>query len=185
MDPTREMGVAPLVATEVYTIRDGKIRGFTWTISDDSLAKVQAAMAPPPETPAPPTPTPTPTPPPPTSTPLPPTAAPTAPPVALTTVQDLVGVWERGQRQLTLREAGTYRAIVVGELSCPGRFWFEGNQLHIEDTSDDCCPAGQIGIYEVQGVPQEYLIITLISDSCQYGGRDKVFRGQWEWVSSP
>jgi hypothetical protein len=47
MDPTREMGVAPLVATEVYTVRDGKIRGFTWTISDDSLAKVQAAMAPP------------------------------------------------------------------------------------------------------------------------------------------
>jgi len=46
MDATREMGVAPLVATETYTIRDGKIRGFTWAISDESLAKIQAAMAP-------------------------------------------------------------------------------------------------------------------------------------------
>lgn len=46
VDATREMGVAPLVATEVYTVQDGKIKGFTWTISDESLAKVQAAMAP-------------------------------------------------------------------------------------------------------------------------------------------
>ena len=49
-DPTREMGVAPLVATEVYTVQDGKIKGFTWTISDESLAKLQAAMAALPET---------------------------------------------------------------------------------------------------------------------------------------
>jgi ketosteroid isomerase-like protein len=60
MDATREMGVAPLVATETYTIRDGKIRGFTWAISDESMAKVQAALA-----------TPTPSPPPPTATPEP------------------------------------------------------------------------------------------------------------------
>jgi hypothetical protein len=32
----------------VYIVQDGKIRGFTWTISDESLAKIQAAMAPPP-----------------------------------------------------------------------------------------------------------------------------------------
>jgi hypothetical protein len=47
MDATREMGVAPLVATEVYTIQAGKIKGFTWTISQGSLAKIQAAMSPP------------------------------------------------------------------------------------------------------------------------------------------
>jgi hypothetical protein len=46
MDATRELGVAPLVATEVYTFRQGKIRGFTWSISDESMARVQAAMAP-------------------------------------------------------------------------------------------------------------------------------------------
>lgn len=45
VDPTREMGVAPLVATEVYTVQDGKIKGLTWTISDESLAALQAAMA--------------------------------------------------------------------------------------------------------------------------------------------
>ena len=45
IDSTREMGVAPLVATEVYTIQNGKMKGFTWTLSDESLAKVQAAMA--------------------------------------------------------------------------------------------------------------------------------------------
>ncbi|MBL7183251.1 MAG: nuclear transport factor 2 family protein [Anaerolineae bacterium] len=44
-DPTREIGIAPLVATEVYTVQDGKIKGFTWTLSDESLAKVQAALA--------------------------------------------------------------------------------------------------------------------------------------------
>jgi ketosteroid isomerase-like protein len=48
VDSTREMGVAPLVATEVYTVLDGKIKGFTWTISDESLAKIQAALPPPP-----------------------------------------------------------------------------------------------------------------------------------------
>ncbi len=46
MDATREMGVAPLIATETYTIRDGTIMGFTWAISEASLAKIQAAMAP-------------------------------------------------------------------------------------------------------------------------------------------
>lgn len=45
-DATREMGVAPLVATEVYTVQASKIKGFTWTISDESLAELMAAMAP-------------------------------------------------------------------------------------------------------------------------------------------
>ncbi len=44
-DPTRELGVAPLVATEVYTVQDGKIKGFTWTITDCSLAMLEGAMA--------------------------------------------------------------------------------------------------------------------------------------------
>lgn len=46
MDATRQMGVAPLVATETYSIRDGKIRGFNWAISEESLAKVEAALRP-------------------------------------------------------------------------------------------------------------------------------------------
>lgn len=43
-DPTREIGVAPLIATEVYTVEDGKIAGWTWTLSDESLAAIEAAM---------------------------------------------------------------------------------------------------------------------------------------------
>ena len=44
-DPTCQMGIAPLEATLVYTVQDGKIKGWTWTLSDESLAKLQAAMA--------------------------------------------------------------------------------------------------------------------------------------------
>jgi hypothetical protein len=50
IDPTRQMGVAPLEATLVYTVQDGEIKGWTWTASDESLAKLQAAMAALPET---------------------------------------------------------------------------------------------------------------------------------------
>ncbi len=44
-DPTREMGVAPLVATEVYSVEDGKIAGWTWTLTDESLAAIETVMA--------------------------------------------------------------------------------------------------------------------------------------------
>lgn len=41
MDLTRELGIAPLEATEVYNIEDGKIKSWTWTLSDQSLNKLQ------------------------------------------------------------------------------------------------------------------------------------------------
>jgi hypothetical protein len=50
MDPTRALGVAPLVGMEEYIVQDGKITAYTWTITDESLAKLQAAMATLPET---------------------------------------------------------------------------------------------------------------------------------------
>jgi ketosteroid isomerase-like protein len=43
MDPTRALGVAPIVATEVYVVKDGKITSEIWTISQVSAAKLQAA----------------------------------------------------------------------------------------------------------------------------------------------
>jgi ketosteroid isomerase-like protein len=46
VDQTRALGIAPLVATEVYDVQDGKIKSWTWTLSDASLAQLQAAMAP-------------------------------------------------------------------------------------------------------------------------------------------
>ena len=44
-DDTRALGVAPIVATEVYIVQDGKIKSVTWTISDESLAVLMAAFA--------------------------------------------------------------------------------------------------------------------------------------------
>jgi len=44
-DPTRNLGIAPLEATEVYVFKNGKIASLTWTISPESQAKLQAAMS--------------------------------------------------------------------------------------------------------------------------------------------
>lgn len=44
-DFTRQLGVAPLAATEVYVVKNGKIASLTWTITPESLAKLQAALA--------------------------------------------------------------------------------------------------------------------------------------------
>jgi hypothetical protein len=50
MDHTRALGVAPLVATDVYVVQEGKITSYTWTPTQESAAKLQAAMGSPPET---------------------------------------------------------------------------------------------------------------------------------------
>jgi len=44
-DFTRQLGVAPLIATELYVIQDGKIASITWTLSDESQAKLNSAIA--------------------------------------------------------------------------------------------------------------------------------------------
>ncbi len=44
-DFTRQLGVAPVVATEVYIVKNSKIASLTWTINSESLTKLQAALA--------------------------------------------------------------------------------------------------------------------------------------------
>ncbi len=44
-DPTRQLSVAPLEATEVYVVKNGKITSLTWTITSESLARLQAALS--------------------------------------------------------------------------------------------------------------------------------------------
>lgn len=44
-DPTRQLDVAPLEATEVYVVKNGKITSLTWTITSESLARLQAALS--------------------------------------------------------------------------------------------------------------------------------------------
>ena len=41
------MGIAPLEATEVYIVQDGKIISGEWTPTAETIAKLEAAMAPP------------------------------------------------------------------------------------------------------------------------------------------
>ena len=44
-DPTRELGIAPLESTDVYTVKDGRITSQTTTLTAASLDKFMAAMA--------------------------------------------------------------------------------------------------------------------------------------------
>jgi len=44
-DPTRELGVAPLVTIDVYTAENGKITSQTSTLTEESAAKLMEAMA--------------------------------------------------------------------------------------------------------------------------------------------
>lgn len=44
-DESRAMGIAPLVTTDVYTVQDGLITSQTSTLSEESAAKLMAAMA--------------------------------------------------------------------------------------------------------------------------------------------
>jgi hypothetical protein len=43
-DFTREIGVAPVEATAVYVIKDGKITTEAWHVSEASLAKIKSAL---------------------------------------------------------------------------------------------------------------------------------------------
>jgi hypothetical protein len=44
-DESRATGIAPLVTTDVYTVQDGLITSQTSTLSEESAAKLMAAMA--------------------------------------------------------------------------------------------------------------------------------------------
>lgn len=45
-DKSRQLGIAPLEYIEIYPIQDGKIKGFVDILTDESVAKLKAAMAP-------------------------------------------------------------------------------------------------------------------------------------------
>ncbi|MBA7521060.1 hypothetical protein ES705_13161 [subsurface metagenome] len=46
MDATIQLGIAPMDYIDIYPIQDGKIKGFVSVLTDESLAKLQAALAP-------------------------------------------------------------------------------------------------------------------------------------------
>ena len=45
-DATIQLGIAPMDMIEIYPIQDGKIKGFVSILTDESVAKLQAALAP-------------------------------------------------------------------------------------------------------------------------------------------
>jgi hypothetical protein len=49
-DPSRALGIAPLVTMDVYTVQGGQITSQTSTLTEESSAKLMAAMAALPET---------------------------------------------------------------------------------------------------------------------------------------
>jgi len=49
-DPSRTLGIAPLVTMDVYTVQGGQITSQTSTLTEESSAKLMAAMAALPET---------------------------------------------------------------------------------------------------------------------------------------
>lgn len=42
---SRALGIAPMVGTEVCVVEDGRIQSLTWTMSEDSLAALGAALS--------------------------------------------------------------------------------------------------------------------------------------------
>jgi hypothetical protein len=46
-DELRSLGIDFIEGVEEYTVQDGKITTYTWTATDESLAKLMAAMPPP------------------------------------------------------------------------------------------------------------------------------------------
>jgi len=147
MDPTREMGIAPLVATEVYTFQAGKIKGFTWTVSDESLAKIQAAMAAPTATPA---------------------------PVEVTRIADMVGVWEgqgaEGKTYLQFNADGTFSvadgvAALTDNPVARGTIRFEGALLKIADNFCDDEGSYRVLLQTEGGQPAK-LTFRLDKDPC-------------------
>ncbi len=151
-DATRQLGIAPLIATEVYEVKDGKIKSLTWTISPESLAKLQAAM--------------------PASTPAPTkSTAPLEPEVLASKPEDVIGVWlvrliqGAGMAHLEFKPDGTYSIVGVSGAATgapigSGKYKIEGNQLKLDTTCITvkgdvipCVPIYQVYVTRQGGKP--------------------------------
>jgi hypothetical protein len=142
MDWSRQAGIAPIEAIEVYVVNDGKIHSETWTITEASQASLQNAMAAAQAQP--------------TTTPFPPvpivlvTSTPALSPEDMAeSLADLVGTWKGRWSDITsvyleFKDSGRYRVsypngteINSGYLSFEsGRLTFESGQG--TDMEPDC-----------------------------------------------
>ena len=112
----------------------------------------------------------------PTQTPLPtdtptPVPDPTTTPIAIAALEDMEGIWSRTYRgaefKLTINKQGrvTHVEVYFPQVVRIPDIWFEDGLLYIQETTSTCS-RDQLGIYEVTGVPGEYLIFTPVDDPC-------------------
>jgi hypothetical protein len=109
------------------------------------------------------------------------TTEPTATLVSITTFEEMEGIWSRTYRgaefKLTINKDGGVTHIEVyfpQDVRIP-EIWFGDGFLYIRETTSTCS-RDQLGIYEVTGVPEEYLIFTPVNDLCEVY---RNFRGKW------
>jgi hypothetical protein len=81
-------------------------------------------------------------------------------------------------------EKGRYRGGTIGYPGyCSGEAWFDGGQLYLRDFEETlCCPPDEVGIWEVQGVPGEFLSLSIVDEPC---GTRRGIKLQYRLVSSP
>ena len=118
-----------------------------------------------------------------TSTPMP---EPTTTPISIATFEDMEGVWSRTYRgaefHFTIYKDGGVTHVEVyfpQDVRIPD-IWFEDGLLYVREITS-ACSRDQVGIYEITGVPGEYLIFTPVDDPC---GVYRNFRGKWTEVST-
>jgi len=160
------------------------MRSISFVTSIILISILLAGCGSPVEEPAPtavPTDTPVPTqPPPPTDTPTP-IPDPTSTPMAITSFEALAGKWTRiakgSELRLRIDENGT--ASIWGPVQGTARIGlrFEGGLLYHNYFSELGCTGSPIGIYEVSGVPGEYLSIKVVDDLCH---QVRNFKGLWK-----
>ncbi len=123
-DQTTALGVAPLIANEIYVIQNGQIRAMTWVLSDDSLKKLTAASL----------------------VPLP-------GPFKVADILGTWS-WRNGDYYLQLKTDGTYAADEQWQnLDTPqdsGQFQFDGKVLTMTSGSGTrLCKSGDMGVTEL------------------------------------
>ncbi|NIM96116.1 MAG: hypothetical protein GTO18_20645 [Anaerolineales bacterium] len=113
-----------------------------------------------------------------------PTPEPTTAPIVITTFEDMEGTWFRRDGWLgvdLMLEIFKNGKVSHGIADRPEPripdTWFEDGLLYIQETIDDSCSQDQIGVYEVTGVPGEYLVFKLVDDPCDV---DRFFEGKWK-----
>ena len=83
-------------------------------------------------------------------------------------------------------ESGRYRVSpIVTALIATGEAWFDGGQLYLRDLNEINCPCSspdEVGIWEVQGVPGEYLSLTVIDEPCRMR---RVYERQYSPSAAP